>query len=733
MSVQYYGRSTDDGTEFQPLITHLNEVSKYMGDFCGKFTIREIGEICGELHDIGKYSDDFQKRIRGENIRTDHSSGGAKLLFEHAKSEPIPSALAYYLLSYVIAGHHSGLPNMGNANAEGLYQRLENSNPDLFSAWKSEVSEKFPDLSKFLDGRTYSNQKDAGFSLFLYTHFLFSSLIDADRTSAQNFPVRVSKPAYPSLSEMKNLLDDYMDELSRGKSGELNKIRSEILSECRKSADSRTGMFTLTVPTGGGKTLSSLSFALNHALKNNMDRVIYTIPFTSIIEQNAGVYKKIFGNDNVLEHHSNFILPDNYQKNRDFDSPYGENRKLSYAVSNWDAPLILTTNVQFFESLFSAHPSRSRKVHNISNSVIILDEVQALPNELLRPCMYALAELVKNYHCSVILCTATQPEFKKNNLLPDVFVTDIIPNYPELAEKMKRAESEFIGRKNVNEIAELLLSEKQALCIVNTKKHASDLYNLIRDAGDCFHLSTNMYPAHRKRVIAEIRDRLKEGKTCRVVSTQLIEAGVDIDFPVVFRSLAGVDSIVQAAGRCNREGKLSVGRVYIFEAEAEYAGFGYVKQTADITGSFKNDVNLLSPEAVSRYFRDLFDIRSDKMDKTDILLLCEHALGSVPSYPFRTISDKFRMISDDGNAVVIPVAEAKKLLARLNESNVGFIQSRISQYCVNVRVDVLNALSETGKVSIVSDSIVVMNDLSLYDSEIGFSVSQVKDDFSYII
>lgn len=735
MSADYYGRSTKDGRT-QLLLTHLNEVSEYMGDFCSKFTIREIGEICGKLHDIGKYSDDFQKRIRGENIRTDHSSGGAKTVFEHAKNESIPSSLAYYLLSYVIAGHHSGLPDIGNSNSEGstLHQRLENSNPDLFSAWKTETEEKYPDLSKIIAGKSYSNQTDAGFSIFLYTHFLFSSLVDADRISAGNFPDKISRPKYPSLSWMKDTLDEYMNELSRGKTGELNRIRNGILNDCLKSAENKPGMFTLTVPTGGGKTLASLSFALKHAVKNNLDRIIYTIPFTSIIEQNAGVYKKILGDDNIIEHHSNFTLPDNYQKDRDSDSPEGENTKLSLAVSNWDAPLILTTNVQFFESLFSAHPSRSRKVHNISNSVIILDEVQALPNELLKPCMYALSELVKNYHCSVILCTATQPDFKKNNLLPDVLVTDIIGNYSELAEKMKRAESEFIGKKTVDETAGLLLKEKQVLCIVNTKKHARDLYNLIRDSGNCFHLSTNMYPAHRKKVIAEIRRRLDEGKPCRVVSTQLIEAGVDIDFPVVYRSLAGVDSIVQAAGRCNREGKLSLGKVFVFEAtEIQYYGFGYVKQTAEITGTFKKDINLLSPEAVSKYFRELFDIRNGLMDKTQVLDLCKNALGKIPSYPFRTISDEFNMISDDGNAVVIPVPEAKELLSRLNDTNVGYIQSKISQYCVNVRKNELNVLSESGHAVVVNDSIVVLSDLSIYDSETGLSFSGNNDEFSYII
>lgn len=745
--MDYYGRSTDGEAPYQLLIDHLNEVSQLMGDYCEKFTNREIGEVCGRLHDIGKYSNDFQRRIRGENIRADHSTGGAKIVFEHAdneiKEKKIPSAIAYYVLSYVIAGHHAGLPDRGNPNSEGstLYQRLQNCNPELFSAWENEIQNPFSEIPNFINTAHYSNinkiniGKYLGFSIFLYTHFLFSSLVDADRTSAQNFQCKIQKPEYPTLSEMKKKLDEHMDILSGKKSGELNRIRNNILNNCRRLSDNKTGMFTLTVPTGGGKTLASLSFALNHAIKNNLDRIIYTIPFTSIIEQNAGVYKNIFGESNVIEHHSNFILPDKYLKSND-EKRDGENMKLSLAVSNWDAPLILTTNVQFFESLFSAHPSRSRKVHNIANSVIILDEVQALPNSLLRPCMQALYELVNNYNCSVILCTATQPEFKENKVLPDIPVTDIVNNYSELAEKMKRAECKFIGNKSVDEISSFLMSENQVLCIVNTKRHALDIYNLIKDEGDCFHLSTNMYPAHRKKVISEIKKRLSEGKKCRVVSTQLIEAGVDIDFPVVYRSLSGVDSIIQAAGRCNREGRLDMGHVYVFEPEDEYSGTGYLKQTADITNIFKNDLDLLSPDAVKRYFRELFDIKKEDMDKPDILTSCElHPSEIIPSYPFREISNNFKMISDDGNAVVIPVPEALEILSHLTDNNIGYIQSRITQYCVNVRKHELNEMSKNDMVTIFedSDSIVVLSDLSYYDNETGFSASNINDDYSYII
>ncbi len=703
-----------------------------MQEFCSTFTCPEIGKICGLLHDIGKYSDEFQRRVRGKQIRVDHSIAGAQVVTSIAETEAIgPSKIAYSLLAYVIAGHHSGLPDMGspNSSSSDLYSRLQNCNPELYSAWKQEFS--LPDvcLDHFLGGRCYPNKKTLGFSLFLYTHFLFSCLVDADRTSAQRFSGTLPTQQYPSLSEFNETLDTYMETAFSVATGPLNELRSGILNDCRRESQKGKGMFTLTVPTGGGKTLSSLSFALRHAVVNNMSRVIYTIPFTSIIEQNASVYKKIFGEQNVIEHHSNFILPSIWPY--DCDDPENESRKLALSVANWNAPLILTTNVQFFESLFSAHPSRSRKVHNIENSVIILDEVQALPNELLRPCMYALAELVQHYHCSVVLCTATQPEFQENGILPDIPVTPIIANYQELFAKMKRASGTFLETQTLDQIASALMAESQCLCIVNTKRHARDLYDRIKESKNCFHLSTNMYPAHRMAVIVTIRERLKAGLPCRVVSTQLIEAGVDIDFPVVYRSLAGVDALLQAAGRCNREGKLPMGKFFVFKPEEpEYAGPDYLKLTAGVTESILNN-DYLSLQAVSQYFHELFSIRNKNMDKPDILKQCETAMSRLPPhYPFRSIDETFSMISDDGYAVVIPlVSECKRLLALASDENTGYIQVQISPYCVNVRKNVLDDLYAKGLVTVESGAFVVLQDLSCYDDSTGLVFDPVEQDY----
>lgn len=737
---EYYARCNEDRTKYQTITDHLTNVSILAGIYAQTFTTREMGEICGILHDIGKYSDDFQKRIRGDNIQTDHSTAGAKTadLFADEQQNPY-SSLAYHLMSYIIAGHHGGLPNRGNANASGLFQRLQNSNPDLYAAWKTEMPQTFPDLSEFFATQTFIpkdpsklDQNEFALSLFLYTHFLYSCLVDADRTDAAQWDGYVTEGTYPTLEEFNDKLDARMAEFKVA--SDLDKIRNDILTSCNKAAETEPGIFTLNVPTGGGKTLSSLSFALKHALKNHQSRIIYTIPFTSIIEQNAKVYADIFGRNNIVEHHSNFVLPTGVKVEP--DSPYGENKNLSLATANWDAPLILTTNVQFFESLFTSHPSRARKVHNIANSVIILDEVQALPNEFLLPCMYALSELVKNYHCTVVLCTATQPDFVENEVFPKgTSVRNIVPNYQELAKIMKRAKAHNLGNKTIDEIASCLKSEQQVLCIVNTKKHAKDLYSLVKEAGDTLHLSTNMCPKHRKQVIEMIRKKLKNEEPCCVISTQLIEAGVDIDFPVVYRSLAGVDSINQAAGRCNREGKLSCGDVYIFTPEQTYSGAGYVKQTAEISHTIQTD-DYLSLDTIAKYFSKLFDIRKEQLDNKGVLGLCRQGITtSETAFPFADISDKFKLISDSGCAVIIPFDdEAKQLIKNYSPEFIRSFIRKISPYCVNVRKADLDYLHDEGALELLGESFVVLKNQSrFYAQDTGIYISGKPDMFDYIL
>lgn len=315
------------------------------------------------------------------------------------------------------------------------------------------------------------------------------------------------------------------------------------------------------MPTGGGKTVASLAFALKHAVEHNMDRVIYVIPYTSIIEQNAQIFREILGDDNVLENHCNV----DYEGTEEF-------RPMQLASENWDKPVVVTTNVQFFESLFSNKSSKCRKLHNIANSVIIFDEAQMLPIDYLTPCLSMIQELVENYGTSVVLCTATQPA------LDDFFVSkeQIVELCPRLGEQFRffeRVTYQNIGSISKEGITELLAKEQSVLCIVNTRKDAQELYHSLQGGG-VYHLSTSMYPKHRKRVLKCVKERLSTKKKCILISTSLVEAGVDLDFSCVYREIAGIDSMIQAAGRCNREGKRTVeeSKVYIFELEGSEGG-----------------------------------------------------------------------------------------------------------------------------------------------------------------
>ena len=366
---------------------------------------------------------------------------------------------------------------------------------------------------------------------------------------AEERPASVGAEIFPVLQQK---LNTCLDSMSRDtEPTPVNTLRQNVLFQCRDKAKFPRQIFSLTVPTGGGKTLSSMAFALDHAVQHGLRRVIYAIPFTSIIEQNAEVFQDILGREQVLEHHCNF-------KERDEPEEAAYNRRRGLAAENWDTPVVVTTNVQFFESLFSNKTSRCRKLHNIARSVIVLDEAQAIPTEYLEPCLAALRELVDHYGCSVVLCTATQPALDdKSNLrtaLPKI--QELVDNPAKLYEELCRTDVSFIGRITDDELAGRLEEEQQVLCIVSTKPQAKALFERLQKEEGVFHLSTNMYPQHRRRVLDSIRKRLKEKKSCRVVSTSLVEAGVDLDFPVVYRAMAGLDSIAQAAGRCNREGKM---------------------------------------------------------------------------------------------------------------------------------------------------------------------------------
>lgn len=661
MSLLYYAHRTDsdDTEEWQLLKDHLKQVAILAGQFAGQFRAREWGELVGWLHDVGKYSNDFQSRLQGTPIPVDHSTAGAKLVMErihHKRLALIPA--------YVIAGHHAGLPDAGSLNGEEscLMRRLKKQVPPYDAAYH-EISDVFyPDKPPAIQPGF-----DPGFQFSFFIRMLFSCLIDADSLDSEKFEnnsVHALRHHPSNFHELCSRFAAYIKKYHSKPKRQIDRIRSELLQECLQQAKNPQGFYTLTLPTGSGKTLISLGFALEHAREHNLQRIVYVIPYTSIIEQNAAIFRKVLGDDQVLEHHSN-VQRDIYEDRLDEEKKTAVltlQKKLSLAEENWDFPVVVTTNVQFFESLFANRRSRCRKLHNLVNSVIILDEAQMMNGGFFKPSLYALEELTRNYGATVLLCTATQPDVKL--LFPEkpapVKITEIVNDVQLRYKQFKRVRIEGLGLIDEAHLTERLREHDQVLCIVNTRKMARDLYNSLRATSEdgIFHLSARMCPLHRLEMLQIIRKRLDDKKICRVISTQLIEAGVDVDFPAVYREMAGLDSIAQAAGRCNRNGEQSIGTTYVFETPRGLPP-GWFRTTADVARNVlkKHSEDPLSLVAVHEYFQELYHVQTlgqkDSTDSQDILPLLR-ATGARMEFPFREVAERFQLIENATRAVIVP-------------------------------------------------------------------------------
>lgn len=654
-----------DGDREQSVKDHLQGTADLAEEFAAKFGKADWGYCCGMLHDIGKYSQEFQRKIHENlNIQVDHSTAGAKVCNELGGY--------YWLLTYCIAGHHAGLPDLGRKGLpSSLLGRLEKMLCD-YSAFEKEIK-----ISQITTPPiTMDPEKDPHFALSVFIRMLYSCLVDADFLDTERF-MSNGTIQRDSGECMEVLLDKLYNRISDWLENRdditIDGRRSEILRNCLEMGKSPKGLFHLTVPTGGGKTVASLAFALQHAVEHHMDRVIYVIPYTSIIEQNAQVFREILGNENVLENHSNV----DYEISEDF-------KPMQLAAENWDKPVVVTTNVQFFESLYANKSSKCRKLHNIVNSVIIFDEAQMLPPNYLKPCMAMIEELLQQYGTSVVLCTATQPALQQ--FLPEKYVArELCPRRDEQFRFFERVTYQNIDTVTEEEMAEKLQQEWHTLCIVNTRKRAQRLYERLQGEG-VYHLSTTMYPAHRRRVLAEIRERLddKKGKKCIVISTSLVEAGVDLDFTSVYRELAGVDSIIQAAGRCNRNGDRgkedSIVRIFRWNERENVSG---QRQQIDTTQNLLaegRDITAL--DNITEYFRRLYRIKGESLDMKKIL---EKFDGG--DYEFATAAKDFKLIEENTVTIYIDQEpEAKALLQEIRQQ--GLTKNRMrkaGQYCVSVR------------------------------------------------
>jgi len=717
MTKKYYAHSLErkPPSEWQPLEEHLRNVAKMAKSFAEGFGAGDWGYLAGLWHDIGKYSDEFQKMLGTEegsdaHIETkpgqvDHSTAGAQHAFKSSNDKG-------KMLAYAIAGHHAGLLD-GKSNDTCLYNRLKKTIPDYSSCPERILNNKSlggPPLDLNIH-----NPKRFGFQISFFIRMIYSCLVDADFLDTEAFMGREKsswRKGYTALHELDTKLGFALKQLSSSAPRtSINKHRAAILKNCLDASELPQGLFSLTVPTGGGKTLSSLAFAMKHAVKYNLKRIIYVIPYTSIIEQNAKVFRDILGENAVLEHHSNF-------------EPDEEDHRSRLASENWDAPIIVTTNVQFFESLYRSRSSRCSKIYNIANSVVILDEAQMLPVPLLKPCLDVLRELSGAYRTSIVLCTATQPALSTTETFKDGLegVREIVSDPGKLYVEFKRVRVKKLPVISDNELADRLNEHKQVLCVVNTRGHARRIFERIRDETEgCYHLSALMCPEHRTATLNKIRSALLDSSPCRVISTQLIEAGVDIDFPVVFRSDAGIDSIAQAAGRCNREGELlEGGQVFVFSPE-DGSPPGHFRQTSQTADSvMRHHDDFLSLEAVTEYFRSLYWMKGEKLDEYQILDDIGEGAKS-GDFPFRAVDKKFKIIEDGAESIIIPWnKEAEKIINGLRYSEYPASFARKAQrFTVQVYPKVLGSLECSGSVERLHDQYCVLNNMDIYRDDLG--------------
>ena len=700
----YLAHLTEDGRT-QTILEHLKGTASLCSAFAAAFDAEAQGQLAGMAHDIGKYSAAFQRRLHG-GPKVDHASAGA---FECLKAQQLAAAFA-------ISGHHGGLPDGGSrgdaAGAGTFWGRINRASQgrlEDYHAWQSEFSLPHANTPAFAGTRLEG---------MFFTRMLFSCLVDADYTDTGAF--MDNSPYLPasssSMEELWRRLETYVSGWFPPK-GALNMQRCAILEQCMSAgAQYGPGLFTLTVPTGGGKTVASLSFALAQAKARRMKRIVYVIPYTSIIEQTAQIFREILGDENVLEFHSGVQFD---QQEDDASSP--ETAPLTRSVETWDVPVIVTTAVQFFESLYACQPSKCRKLHNLAQSVLIFDEAQMLPLPYLRPCVWAIAQLVRHYGASAVLCTATQPALDPifQEFAPEIPIREICPMAEAHWESFRRVSFQQAGTLSWMDLAARLQQQEQVLCVVNTRRAAREVFHQLSGPGN-FHLSTLMYPAHRRRILDEIRRRLRDGLPCRVVSTSLIEAGVDVDFPAVYRELSGLDSILQAAGRCNREGKRPPedSIVTIFQGEDPPPR---LFETSIGAGKIVLDhcQDVSSRAAIHTYFSTLLDLKgAEAQDAHHILPLMESEF-----FPFRTVAERFHLIESPTTTVYLPLEEGAGLVELLRSGQYSrTLYRRLGQYGVSVYPQHLAALEQAGALEHLEDGSVVLRDIGLYTQTTGLTL-----------
>lgn len=707
-----------DSWAFQSNEEHEQGVALLAQKFASVFDCANLGFVIGLLHDKGKEQKAFQLYIRkvsgfNPNLRCvgkiPHAFVGAlvaRQLYPHL----------FPLLSYPIVSHHSGLYDSYDFNA-----KMNDVIPEEI---------RLPKL-KFIEKDLIPKGKSIGPNdLNHFIRLLFSCLVDADYLDTERFMnednYRQRSSKCTSLVDLLPKLETHLSTLSRNApKTELNHLRAEIQQICSDKSIKEPGFYSLTVPTGGGKTLSALLWSMKHAVKYGKNRIIIAIPYTSIIVQTASILRMIFGDENVCEHHSNFDSDEIWKERPDASLLVHQQR---FASENWDYPIIVTTNVQLFESLFSNKPSACRKLHNIANSVVILDEVQTLPREYLQPIVYAMDSYQRLFSVSFLFTTASQPILVGNHrgtndrvqLYGLKKVEELIPSDWNLHDKLRRVNICFDSfHSHYDDIVHRLAHYEKVLCIVNTRNDAFEIFNRMPKEGALFHLSRRMCPLHIRKTIEQIQNALKDPliRFIRVISTQLIEAGVDMDFPVVFRQEAGLDSIIQAAGRCNREGNLDIANTYIFSLDKPLPK-GSLSEANEARKSMGEITDCFSPQAMTTYFHQIY-CRCNSFDKKGIVELLNQS-SRVNEMDFDQAAQSFKLIEEKGRNIVVNYENSSEIVESIKKNGFSYeLSKKISNFMVCISEHDFQTLLKQRLLEEILDGIYFLPDREQYSNETG--------------
>ena len=707
-------------------------------DSCG---LKDLAYNAGLLHDFGKYRPDFQRYILAASGA--NPSGKVPPKAPHAIVGAIEARRLFDdpmiadTLAYCISGHHRGLYDHNE-----MERRLRHGE---HKRW-CDACEKLTSVEDL--GTTDCDDVGEPYNLQMAIRMLFSALVDADRLDTEQFMtpdlsaerLRI-KGNYASLCTLRERLRAKTESFSSAPDTPVNRARAYFLESCRThGAGSDPGIYTLSLPTGAGKTISSMAWALEMAICNHHDRIIYVIPYTSIITQTAMVFREIFGEENILEHHSEVVV----EQQGEGDSGDEQMSRLKFLTENWDAPIILTTNVQFFESLFASKPAKCRKVHSIANSIIVMDEVQALPEGFLSPILSAIDTLSEAFHCSILCCSATQPVYDEDLNSPDDgsdYYTpldtrgDLVPREAKYFVPFDRVDYHLEPQTVTSqELADRLVAEH---CVVNSRKDAGQVYRALRDlpkvnADEVIHLSRSMCSAHLRRAIETIKDRMREGKPTKVISTQLIEAGVDLDFPCVWRAHSGLGSIIQAGGRCNREGKMERrGQVFVFSLADGSRPFGNIARGCNATNDLLSELSdkkrsPTDPEVIAEYYRRYFG----RITNFDTQSIAQDLTEDPEDINFESAAERFKLIDDEGTfPVIVPYMEEGKALVRKIRNHEILSREdyhRMQEYSVSLRQGDYSTLLGHGNIEQIpwgEDFISVLVDDNCYDSVAGVVIS----------